>query len=67
MSTFDILTVSHKVKGLINKNTMEKFTLSEEQKNKLALHLMTKGLNDVQISDVIQRIKTESDFNKYFK
>jgi hypothetical protein len=58
----------HKLKKLTsNKNTMEKFTLSEEQKNKLALHLMTQGLNDGQISDVLQRIKTESDYKKYLK
>ncbi|WP_452232686.1 hypothetical protein [Lacinutrix sp. MEBiC02595] len=44
---------------------MEKFTLSEEQINKLSLNLMTKGLNDGQISDILQRIKTESDYNEY--
>ena len=46
---------------------MDKFTLTEEQKNKLALHLAMKGLNDGQISDVFQRIKSESDYNKYLK
>ena len=46
---------------------MDKFILLEEQKNNLKLHLITKGLNDVQISEVFQRIKTESDYNKYLK
>ena len=44
---------------------MEQFTLSEEQQNKLALHLMMKGLNDGQISDILQRIKTKEDYLKY--
>ena len=46
---------------------MEKIILSEEQKNKLTLHLMMKGLNDGQISDIFQRIKTKSDYIKYLK
>ncbi|WP_299156829.1 hypothetical protein [uncultured Tenacibaculum sp.] len=46
---------------------MDKFTLTEEQKNKLAIHLALKRLNDAQISDVFQKIKSESDYNKYLK
>ena len=46
---------------------MDKFTLTEEQKNKLTLHLAMKGLNDGQISDIFQRIKSESDYKNYLK
>ncbi|KAF9659320.1 hypothetical protein HBA12_03475 [Tenacibaculum mesophilum] len=46
---------------------MDKYTLTEDQKNALALHLSMKGLNDGQISDIFHRIKSESDYNKYLK
>ncbi|RLJ62414.1 hypothetical protein CLV86_2019 [Lacinutrix venerupis] len=46
---------------------MDKYILTENQKSELALHLAMKGLNDGQISDIFQRIKTESDYKKYLK
>ena len=45
----------------------EIFKPTKEQSIELKLKLIKKGLNDVQISDVFQRIKTEADFNKYTK
>lgn len=47
-----------------NKKT---FNISEEQSNKLYMHLLGKGLNEGQISDVFGRIKTEEDYKKYLK
>lgn len=48
---------------------MEKvpFIMTTVQKNILRLSLIKQGLNDVQISDIFQRIKNEEDYLKYLK
>lgn len=48
---------------------MEKlpFRMTTEQENNLRLSLIRQGLNDVQISDIFQRIKNEEDYLKYLK
>ncbi len=48
---------------------MEKvpFRMTTEQENNLRLSLIKQGLNDVQISDIFQRIKNEEDYLKYLK
>ena len=48
---------------------MEKipFRMTTEQENNLRLSLIKQGLNDVQISDIFQRIKNEKDYLKYLK
>lgn len=43
------------------------FRMTTEQENKLRLSLIKQGLNDVQISDIFQRIKKEEDYLKYLK
>ncbi len=41
--------------------------MTTEQENNLRLSLTKQGLNDVQISDIFQRIKNEEDYLKYLK
>ena len=43
------------------------FQLTTEEKSSLYISLVTQGLNDGQISDVFQRIKTKEDYFKYLK
>lgn len=43
------------------------FRMTTEQENNLRLSLIKQGLNDIQISDIFQRIKKEEDYLKYLK
>lgn len=43
------------------------FKMTTEKENNLRLSLIKQGLNDIQISDIFQRIKNEEDYLKYLK
>lgn len=43
------------------------FDMTTEQMSNLYMSLIKQGLNEVQISDVLKRIETKDNYNKYLK